>query len=157
MSRGKLVAVVGAPCAALLLSQVPKFEGMVLRGYRDPVGIVTACAGHTKTAVMGRAYTLEQCQDILEADLVEHAQGVLACVPELKGRTWPLAAASSFAFNVGVGRFCASTMAAKFRAGDVAGGCNELPRWTMAGGKVLPGLVARRASERAICLREVAP
>lgn len=150
-SRAKLAALVGAPCAALLLAYVPQFEGVVLRGYRDPVGIITACAGHTATAVLGKPYTREECDQLLVDDLVDHVDGVLACTPQLKGRTGPLAAAGSFAFNVGVRKYCDSTMARKFRAGDIAGGCAELSKWIYAGGKVLPGLVKRRASERAIC------
>ena len=148
-----LSATVGAGAAALLLSYVPQFEGMVLRGYKDPIGIVTACAGHTKTAVLGKPYSRAECDVLLEQDLVDHAQGVLACTPGLRGQTYPLAAATSFAFNVGVAKYCRSSMARKFNAGDIAGGCAELPKWDKAGGRVLPGLVTRRAAELAICER----
>ena len=41
-------------------------------------------------------------------------------------------------------------MARKLKAGDIPGACNELPRWIYAKGKVLPGLVARRAAESAL-------
>jgi lysozyme len=83
-------------------------------------------------------------------DLIEHAKGVKACV------TYPLtpnqlAASVSFAFNIGVNKFCASTMAQKFNAGDMKGACAELSRWTKAGGRELPGLVKRRAIERDMC------
>lgn len=149
--RRTLQATVGAGAAALLLSYVPKFEGMVLRGYADPIGIVTACAGHTKTAVLGRPYTPAECAELLDSDLVGHADGVLACTPSLKGQTYRLAAATSFAFNVGVGAYCKSSMARKFNAGDYAGACAEMSRWVYAGGRVLPGLVTRRATERAMC------
>lgn len=149
--RRTLQATVGAGAAALLLSYVPKFEGMVLRGYADPIGIVTACAGHTKTAVLGRPYTPAECTELLDSDLVGHAEGVLACTPGLKGQTYRLAAATSFAFNVGVGAYCKSSMARKFNAGDYAGACAEMSRWVYAGGRVLPGLVSRRATERAMC------
>lgn len=150
-SRVKLVAMVGAGVAAMLTSQVPKFEGMILRGYRDPIGIVTACAGHTKTAVLGKAYTPAECDELLAQDLVEHAAPVLRCTPGLKDKPGPLGAAVSFAFNVGAANYCGSTMARKFNAGDIMGGCAELSKWIYAGGQVLPGLVKRRASERAIC------
>lgn len=146
-----LSATVGAGAAALLLQYVPQFEGMVLRGYKDPIGIVTACAGHTKTAVLGRPYTIGECKALLETDLVEHAEGVLRCTPSLKDKPFQLAGATSFAFNVGAPKYCSSGMASKFNAGDLAGGCAELSKWTRAGGKVLPGLVKRRAAERAIC------
>ena len=61
------------------------------------------------------------------------------------------AAFLSFAFNVGNRAFCDSTLARKANAGDMAGACAELSRWTYAGGKQLPGLVRRRATERAVC------
>lgn len=148
--RRTLKAAVGASCAAILLTCVPKFEGVILRGYKDPIGIVTACAGHTATAVLGRAYTPAECNALLEADLASHAEGVNSCVraPLTPGQR---AAFVSFAFNVGTGAFCKSTMARKLNAGDYAGACRELSKWTYAGGRQLPGLVKRRAAERALC------
>lgn len=149
--RKPLAVLVGATCAGILCAQVPHFEGVMLRAYEDPIGIVTVCAGHTKTAMLGQAYTPEECAVILQEDLAEHAEGVLACAPTLEGQTGPLAAAVSFTFNVGVGAFCRSTMARKFNAGDIMGACAELSRWINAGGKPLKGLIKRRAAERALC------
>lgn len=150
LKKKTLQATVGATVAMTLVSMVPKFEGMVLRGYKDPIGIVTACAGHTKTAVLGRPYSIEECNALLEQDLVEHAEGVNACLkaPVTPGQR---AAYISFAYNVGVANFCNSTMLKKANAGDKAGSCAELSKWVYAGGKQLPGLVTRRASERKIC------
>lgn len=155
MDKGKLAALVGGGAAALLFTYVPQFEGMVLRGYKDPIGIVTACAGHTKTAVLGKPYTHDECMQLLQDDLVEHAAGVLACTPQLAGRTYQTAAFVSFAYNVGVGAYCGSTAAKLVRAGDMRAACDQLQRWTKAGGKVLPGLVKRRAAEMAICLSDL--
>lgn len=149
-SGKSLKAAVGVSCAALLLSVVPKFEGVILRGYKDPIGIVTACAGHTATAVLGRAYTPAECEKLLADDLVSHAEGVNACV-QVPLTTGQRAAFVSFAFNVGTSAFCSSTMARKLNAGDYAGSCAELSRWTKAAGRDLPGLVKRRAAERALC------
>ncbi|HTD03821.1 lysozyme [Undibacterium sp.] len=53
----------------------------------------------------------------------------------------------------GSGRAIIITMVRKLNAGDYAGACNELPRWVYAGGKILPGLVKRRAAEQELCLR----
>ena len=149
---GKLASVVGAATAAILLLTVPKWEGTVNEGYKDPIGIVTACVGHTKTAELGRPYTDAECEKLLIDDLVEHAEGVKRCVkvPLTKGQ---LAASVSFTFNIGITKFCKSTMVKKFNAGDYAGACAELSRWTRADGKVLRGLVERRKQERAICER----
>ena len=151
-NKGKksLAAIVGGAAAGTLITFVPSFEGMVLRGYKDPIGIVTACAGHTKTAVLGRAYTLEECNRLLDQDLAEHAAGTMAAikVPTTPGER---AAYVSFTYNVGVGAFRSSTMLKKLNAGDHAGACNELLRWTKAGGKELKGLVRRRQAELALC------
>ncbi|MBE5528800.1 glycoside hydrolase family 24, partial [Laribacter hongkongensis] len=57
----------------------------------------------------------------------------------------------SLAYNIGSGAFCGSTLVRKLNAGDYAGACAEIDRWTYAGGKRLPGLVKRRAEERARC------
>lgn len=148
--KGKLIALVGTAAASTLTVFVPDFEGMILRGYKDPVGIVTACAGHTATAVLGKPYTRGECQILLEHDLALHAEGVLKCV-KVEMTTGQKAAFVSFAYNVGVRKFCESTAAKKLNAGDGAGACKELSRWTTAKGRQLMGLVKRRAAERAIC------
>lgn len=147
----KLAACVGAGCAALLIAFVPTHEGTVLKTYRDPIGIVTACTGHTGPELaMGQTFTEAQCATMTGDDLVKHARGVQACidVPLTDGE---LAADVSLAFNIGVEAFCNSTLARKQNAGDHAGACAEFDRWNKAGGRVLPGLVRRRAAERALC------
>lgn len=149
--KSKLVAAVGALCASLLLAIVPAHEGTVLKGYRDPVGIVTACVGHTgPEAQLGRRYTKQECDELLVSDLIKHDQGVEQCV-HVPLAPHQRAAFDSFAFNVGVEKFCNSSMARKLNARDYAGACAELSKWIYAGGRVLPGLVARRADERALC------
>ena len=147
--KAKLVGLIGAGCATIIIFCVPNFEGMVLRGYKDPIGIVTACAGHTATAVLGRPYTRAECDKLLVDDLVDKAEGVKRCVtrPITTGQR---AAAISFSFNVGTSAFCKSTFRKKLNRGDPTA-CAELSKWTKAGGQELPGLVKRRKAERAIC------
>ena len=149
-ARAKLIAKVGAGAAALLLAMVPVFEGTILRTYRDPIGVLTSCVGHTGPELrMGQRWTPEQCQQQLAADLLHHA-GALDCItaPLTEGQK---AAFVSFAFNVGNKAFCGSTLVRKANAGDLAGACAELSRWTYAGGRQLPGLIKRRAAEREMC------
>ncbi|KJK06097.1 hypothetical protein UB46_43090 [Burkholderiaceae bacterium 16] len=161
--KQKLIALVGAPATALLLTYVPKFEGVILRGYKDPIGIVTACAGHTKTAVLGRPYTREECERLLTEDLVDAAGVVARCitVPLTLGQR---AALASFAYNVGPGRagvkdgLCTlkngnqPQIRLRFNRGDYAGGCRALTEgWNTAAGQVMPGLTGRRITERVIC------
>ena len=146
----KLIAKIGAATAALVVSTVAIYEGTVLRTYRDPIGIVSACTGHTGPELrMGQTFTKEQCTEMLYVDLLKHAQA-LECVkrPMNDGQK---AAFLSFAFNVGNGAFCSSTLVHKANAGDMPGACAELSRWTYAGGKQLPGLIKRRVAERKLC------
>ncbi len=148
--KAKFIAIVGAGAAALAVPLVQHFEGTVFSSYRDPVGIITACTGHTGPELkMGQTYTREQCEEMLYKDLAKHADA-LSCVraPLTDGQR---AAFLSFAFNVGDDAFCRSTLVRKANAGDIDGACAELSRWTYAGGKQLPGLVRRRAAERQLC------
>ena len=150
--RQRLVAKIGAGAVALVLPVVMLYEGTVLRSYVDPVGIVTACTGHTGPELrMGQRYTRQQCEDMLYGDLLKHT-AALDCIkhPMTDGQK---AAFLSFAFNVGNKAFCDSTLARKANAGDMPGACAELSRWTRAGGRELPGLVKRRAAERELCER----
>lgn len=150
MSRAKLASKIGACATALVVPLVMLWEGTVLRSYKDPVSILTACTGHTGPELrMGQTFTKEQCETMLYGDLLKHADA-LDCIKT------PLAdnqkaAFLSFAFNVGNGAFCQSTLARKANAGDLMGACAELSRWVMAGGRELPGLVKRRAAERQLC------
>ena len=148
--KEKLIATIGGAAMVLAVPLVQKYEGTLLRSYRDPVGIVTACTGHTGPELkMGQTYTRQQCEDMLYKDLAQHADA-LACIrqPLTDGQR---AAFVSFAFNVGEGAFCGSTLVRKANAGDFDGACAELSRWTYAGGKQLPGLIKRRAAERQLC------
>ncbi|WP_447915933.1 lysozyme [Delftia acidovorans] len=151
-NKAKLIAAIGAAAAALAVPLVAKYEGTVQATYRDPIGIITACTGHTGPELaMGQTFTREQCEDMLYKDLLKHT-AALECVrqPMTDGQK---AAFLSFAFNVGNGAFCSSTLAHKANAGDMRGACAELSRWTYAGGKQLPGLINRRAAERQLCER----
>ena len=149
-AKAKLIAKIGASSVALVIPLVVYYEGVVLRTYSDPINKITACTGHTGPELrMGQRYTKEQCETMLYGDLLKHADA-LSCIKT------PLAdnqkaAFLSFAFNVGNGAFCKSTLVRKANAGDLIGACAELSRWVMAGGRELPGLVKRRAAERQLC------
>lgn len=150
-TRNKLIAKIGAGSLALLVPVVMFFEGTVTKTYKDPIGIVTACVGHTGPELkMGQTFTPAQCQEMLYTDLLKHADDI-DCIkrPLSDGQK---AAFISFGFNVGKEKLCKSTLAKRANAGDMVGACNELMRWTLAGGKELPGLVKRREAERKLCL-----
>ncbi|QIL73272.1 lysozyme [Diaphorobacter sp. HDW4B] len=152
--RAKLITKIGATAVALVIPVVTYYEGKVNRTYVDPVGVLTSCSGHTGPELKpGQTFTDEQCLAQLEADLTKHSIA-LDCVrvPVTDGQK---AAFLSFAFNVGTGAFCGSTLVRKANTGDMPGACAELSKWVYAGGKQLPGLVKRRAAERAMCERDL--
>lgn len=150
--KARLVGILGAACAALTLATVQHFEGRSHEVYLDPVSIPTVCDGVTGPGVkLGQApRTDAQCDQMLVDQLIAHDRAMAPCITH--GMTpGQHAAFLSFSYNVGTQRFCRSTMARKFNAGDVAGACAELSKWVYAGPNVLPGLVKRRAAERALC------
>lgn len=151
MSRARVAASLLGGIVALAAPLVVHFEGWKLVPYRDPVGIVSDCAGHTATAKMGARNTHAECARKLRTDFEEHWAGIARCAPLDRVSDEEAAAYLSFAYNVGTGAFCASTLVRKLNAGDRPGACAELSRWTRAGDKVLPGLVERRGVERQLC------
>ncbi len=70
---------------------------------------------------------------------------MLATEPE--GR---LAAIVDFTFNLGAGRLQTSTLRRRVNQRDWSAAASELRRWVDGGGKVLPGLAARREAEVAL-------
>lgn len=148
-----------ALAAAIAMTLAIPAEGLRQYAYRDPVGILTVCYGHTgKDVARDRLYSLDECRSLLTDDMRQAVADVDACVPGMPVEV--LAAFSDAAFNVGPRIACdksASTAARKLAAGDYAGACNELPKWnkaTVGGVRVaLPGLTTRREKERLVCLR----
>lgn len=58
------------------------------------------------------------------------------------------AALADFVFNEGEGNFAASTLLKLLNASDFVAAAGQFARWNLAQGKVLPGLVTRRAAEK---------
>lgn len=132
--------------------------------YLDVVGVPTACDGittyHGKPLPKDHTFTEEQCSEMLEEELIKHAQGVMDCTPGLalsdnpeieRQREGPRFSAVELAYNVGIGGYCGSTARKRFNAGDYPGGCKAATWWNKAGGRVLRGLVNRRAGAFKVC------
>lgn len=151
-TKGKAVGASLAAVLALACGPVAYHEGYVPHTYADPVGVPTICFGHTGPDVTpGRVETRETCAELLRGDLAHHYTMLLRCVrAELPPETW--AALTSWTYNVGSRAACTSTLVRMANAGAApAEFCPQLDRWIYAGGRVWPGLVKRRAAERAMC------
>lgn len=134
--------------SAAALAAIAQFEGVEPVAKPDPIGIPTACSGHTKGVVNGQRFTPSECAVMLREDASEAGQAVARCTTvELTQGQYD--ALVSFVFNVGGPAYCRSTLARKLNAGDCQGAAGEFLRWDRAGGQRLPGLTKRRAAERA--------
>ena len=87
---------------------------------------------------------------LLKRDAAEAERIVRRCAP-VPMYQHEFDAFVSLAYNIGEDAFCKSTLARKLKAGDYAGACREIEKWVYFKGKTLPGLVKRRADERARC------
>ncbi len=143
-----------AKAAALVVALVSGAEGLRQTAYPDPATQGppwTVCYGHTVGVLPGDHYTVTQCKEMLIRDLEKYATGVERCVaaPLTDEREVALI---SFAYNVGVGAACNSSVVRLINAGRTRDGCNALLKWNRAAGIVFPGLTKRRERERAFCL-----
>lgn len=93
----------------------------------------------------GTVWTRAQCDARLETDIARHAADVelaLAGVPTSQGQFDALV---SFHYNTGA--IQRATLTRLHREGNYAAAAAEFARWNKAGGRVLQGLVRRRAAE----------
>ncbi|MFN3297326.1 lysozyme [Caldimonas sp.] len=129
--------------------RVPKSDPGRAHPYVCPAGYWTIGYGHLCdpkhppiTEALAERYLAEDLRIALAATL--RCCPVLATEPE--GR---LAAIVDFTFNLGAGRLQTSTLRRRVNQRDWVAASQELRRWVYGGGKMLPGLVARRAAEAA--------
>lgn len=151
-SPGKVGGIAALVVVLAAAPFVAKHEGLILSTYADPIGIPTACAGETDKAVtLQERFTRDECMALLGASLLEHGKRMDACVRVPLTRSQAVAVLS-WSYNVGTGAACGSTLVRLLNSGAPPSvWCAELSKWNKAGGRVLPGLVKRRAQERAMC------
>lgn len=142
---GALVALVVAASPF-----VAGWEGLRTKAYQDVIGVWTVCFGETKGVKRGDTYTKAECEAMLAKELRQYAVDLGKCLkaPLPEGAA---VAFLSWSYNVGTSAACRSTAVRKANAGDLFGACDELLRWTRAGGRVVPGLVNRRRAEHELC------
>lgn len=135
--------------------------GPALESYLCPARVWTIGWGHTKGVRMGQHATLAQCEQWVREDCAEAEAAVndLVTVPLTQNQFDALVC---LVYNIGRGRprdhkdgpagFHGSTLLQMLNAGDYGGAAKQFDRWNKANGRVLNGLVARRADERDLFL-----
>ena len=145
-----------AEAVVIAASLCRQFEGLYLQPYLCPAGVPTIGYGSTQYE-NGRRVTLTD-PPITKDRALELLLWWLdrVCLPAV-ARSCPnladlrkLAAILDFTFNLGAGNLHSSTLRKKLNAGDWDAAQVELSKWVRGGGRVLPGLVKRRAAEAAL-------
>lgn len=100
------------------------------------------------------AITEAKAQAYLTQDLIIAMKATLRFCPVLALESESrLAAIVDFTFNLGAGRLQTSTLRRRVNQRDWDAVSHELRRWVYGGGRVLPGLVARREAECRLILQ----
>ena len=130
------------------------FEGLARVGrdglvypYLCPAGYATQGHGLRVAGLNVAPCTVAQARARLRAVLPLYVGHALRLSPGLAGYPGRLAAVADFIFNLGPTAYAGSTLRKKINARDWAGAEREFAKWIYGGGRVLPGLVRRRAAE----------
>lgn len=139
---------------------IAPFEGFRANAYICPAGVCTIGYGTIRypdgrsVKMNDPAVTPEQAEALLR----QHLTTILPQIQKLAPRVTDgnkTAALLSFCHNLGMGAFAGSTLLKLINAGaadaDIAA---QFSRWNKAGGRVLQGLVRRRAAEAALWSRD---
>lgn len=135
------------------------FEGFRARPYICPAGYPTIGYGTvwkpdgTRVTMEHPPISRETADEWLMHELRHnYMAGVLRASPHLIRHPQILGALTDFAYNLGVPRYRASTLRRRVSEEDWEAAAHELKKWVRGGGRVLPGLVRRRAAEAALLL-----
>ena len=125
------------------LDQIAKYEGIRLKAYKCPAGVWTIGVGHTGGVTEGMTITNDQAMAFFAEDIKASERAVEKLGMELTQGQFD--ALVSFCYNCGAGnlkKLC--TGRTKKQIADA------IPLYNKGGGKVLAGLVKRRAWERGL-------
>ncbi len=138
--------------------QIKIYEGLKLKAYYCPAGVLTIGYGHTNDSkypvYRNQKITPEQAEQFLIHD-VEEAEKIVEMAVKVPLNDNQFSALVCFVFNIG--RLKGTTLLRKLNAGDYKGAAEEFKKWNKAVvigvKKELPGLVARRAFEYTMFLK----
>ncbi|HEX3743244.1 MAG TPA: lysozyme [Bryobacteraceae bacterium] len=142
-------------CSQTGVELIKEFESLRLDAYLCPAGVWTIGWGHTAGVHAGLRITEDVAESFLQRDVAQVELGLTQVihVPLTQGQYDALV---SLCFNLcgGAQRLpsTAPKLVTKINSGDFAGAADEFLDIDRANGKVLQGLVRRRAAERALFL-----
>lgn len=134
------------------LELIGNAEGCRRDPYVCPAAKLTDGIGNTHGVKAGTRKTDEQIAADWERNILEAERCVNSYGNGRKLSDNTFSAVTSITFNAGCANMKSSTLFRYLRSGEVSQACNQFPRWVYGEGKVLPGLVTRRAAEQKLCL-----
>lgn len=147
----KSISIVG-------INLITSFEDLKLKAYDDGVGVWTIGYGTTVypngvVVKKGDSCTLEQAKSFFQHDLRRFETTVNGIVTVSLSQN-QFNALVSLAYNIGINAFKNSTLVNYLNAGNYKAAADQFLVWNKGGGKVLKGLVRRRAAERDLFLKK---
>ena len=139
------------------IEMVKSFEGLALRPYVCAGGVNSVGYGATRSSTGGpidpdmEPISETEAEALLVRDL-ESSEGWVSRLIKTALTENQYFALTSFTFNVGAGALQRSTLRMKLNREEYQGAADEFPKWRIAGGRILAGLVRRRAAERKLFL-----
>ena len=124
------------------INLIKQFEGCRLEAYLCPAGIPTIGFGHTANVKLGQKITMQQAEAFLKSDLAKYEKNVNKFDSIYHWTQNEFDALVSFAYNIG--SINALVDNGKRNREQIRA---ALPNYNKGGGKVLQGLVKRRAAE----------
>lgn len=129
---------------------IKSFEGLKLEAYPDPAtggAPWTVGYGTTSGVRKGMVITKAQAESMLADDVQNFSRGVESLI-RVSTTQEQFDAMVSLAYNIGLGAFSKSTLLRKHNDKCYTCAANQFPLWNKAAGKVMNGLIRRRAAER---------
>lgn len=127
-----------------------RWEGVRNVVYLDAVNLPTVGVGHLIKPgdpwKVGDRISDEEVDRLLRQDLAT-AEGAVERLVKVPIDDDQFAALVSLTFNIGTGAFGRSSLLKRLNAGDYDGAADRFLDWKKAGGRVIKGLVRRRAAE----------
>ena len=129
------------------LAIIKKYESCYLKAYKDPAGVWTIGYGHTSGVKAGQTITRTQAEQFLESDCAVAEKAVNSYGSKYFWNQNEFDALVSFTFNVGSGNLKKLLNDGKRTKSEIS---TKMLEYNKGGGIVLPGLVKRRAEEKAL-------
>ena len=126
---------------------IKHFEGCELEAYKCAAGVWTIGYGHTKDVQEGDVWNKEKAEFMLWRELEDEYEVYVNDLVTVPINQSQFDALVSWVYNLGPANLKNSTMLKKLNAGEYEEVPGQMKKWNKANGKVLEGLIRRRAAE----------